>query len=545
MPKCNEVNLADYFKMPNPGLKTYIGRTNSGQSDVYYGTFNHVTSEKDVHEVAQAWMNILSGMDSKYESLLKYETEQMGKIGPMSYQLPLADRLKDVESYYEDILLPSEPIDQSAISAVITEFSKVRGTNVRSVARTWDKMDKSKNSGSPFFTKKKFAFPKSFPWHVAEVPNSYNNRYRGYVQDLKDILRRSETYSAAALLGWRGQSGGPSVDDVKQRVIWMFPLVYSVEELRVYQPLIEQMQKHELVAPWLGTDAVDARMTQLFDTKSKDDLVVCTDFSKFDQHFNADMAEAAELIVGSLLARNKTTRDWMRRIFPVKYHIPLICNEETMYVGRHGMASGSGGTNFDETMTHRALQYEAAIRNNSRLNLNSMCLGDDGVITYPGITVEQVMQAYSSHGQDMNEDKQYVSTHEAIFLRRWYDSNYRVEGICVGVYPTMRALNSLMHQEKYYNPEIWSKEMVALRQLSIIENCKYHPMRDQFAEFCMERDKFRLGLDIPGFLDNIGALAKKSIEFMPDFLGYLRGLNRDSETRGIESWWIVNYLKSK
>lgn len=86
--------------------------------------------------------------------------------------------------------------------------------------------------------------------------------------------------------------------------------------------------------------------------------------------------------------------------------------------------------------------------------------------------------------------------------------------------------------------------MVALRQLSIIENCKYHPLREEFAQFCMKRDKYRLGIDIPGFLDNIERIASESIELMPDFLGYTKSMSKSDKAYGINSWWIVNYLRS-
>lgn len=323
----------------------------------------------------------------------------------------------------------------------------------------------------------------------------------------------------------------------------MFPFAVSIAELQCYQPLIEQMQYHGLVAPWISSEAVDANITRMFDSKNPKDLVICTDFSKFDQHFNQDMANGASYIISKLLASNSFTREWLSEVFPIKYHIPLLLDANQLMVGLHGMASGSGGTNFDETMAHRALQYEAAQSANSKLNINSMCLGDDGVLTYPGIDVEHVMQTYTSHGQEMNAAKQYVSTHDCIFLRKWHDTNYRVNGICVGVYPTMRAINSLCEQERYYDPEVWSKEMVALRQLSIIENCKYHPLFEEFVQFCMKGDRYRLGLDIPGFLDNIAKLAKESTDLMPDFLGYTRSLQGEAD-RGISEWRVVKYLKA-
>lgn len=89
-----------------------------------------------------------------------------------------------------------------------------------------------------------------------------------------------------------------------------------------------------------------------------------------------------------------------------------------MIVGPHGMGSGSSGTNADETLGHRTLQHEAARRQGQMLNINSQCLGDDGILSYPGITVEDVVDTYTSYGMDMNPEKQYAAVDNTVYLRR-------------------------------------------------------------------------------------------------------------------------------
>ncbi len=118
-----------------------------------------------------------------------------------------------------------------------------------------------------------------------------------------------------------------------------------------------------------------------------------------------------------------------------------------------------------------------------------------------------------------------------------------MNGVCVGVYSTFRALGRLRYLERYMDPDVWSPTMVALRQLSILENVKFHPLRNEFLEFCMARDKYRLGVDIPGFLDSLPELAKEAIDYMPDFLGYTKTLQGEGPS-GISNWWVVQQLKS-
>nr|UDL14579.1 MAG: putative RNA-dependent RNA polymerase [Jiangsu picobirnavirus 88] len=520
-------------------LRTYLTNAGKGNSKIYTAPF---AGDTPIEDVMSEWDNTLKSISAEWPSLYEFEKDLANKVGPLSIQKPIRDRLDDIRHYYEDILLSSKPISEQAIDATLKEFSVIRGLRVRSQKKTLDLMKKSTSSGSPWFTKKRNVLQDILPCDVLW----YGGRHPGV-----DALIQDVPWSQPAVLGWRGQEGGMSADDVKQRVVWMFPFAVNLCELQVYQPLIEAAQKSNLVAPWVSNDAVDVNVTKLFDTKGKNDLIVCTDFSKFDQHFNEDMANCAESLLRGILTANQDSERWLDHVFPCKFFIPLAWEAGkrgdyeyvTYFQGRHGMGSGSGGTNADETLAHRALQHEVALHSDQKLNPYSMCLGDDGILTYPGITVEDVVESYQSHGQECNLSKQYASTQDCVFLRRWHHEKYRPNGTCAGVYSTMRAIGRLRYLERFMDPEFWGAEMVALRQLSIIENCKWHPLFTEFIQFCMKRDKFRLGLDIPGFMDNISKLAIEATDHMPDFLGYTKTLQGEGPD-GIESWEVVKYLKS-
>nr|UDL14533.1 MAG: putative RNA-dependent RNA polymerase [Hubei picobirnavirus 53] len=551
MPKNIEIKFEDCFNLPNPGLRSYFDIVRKGQPDEYRTTF---AKGSTVQEVLSDWEPFVNQLADKWPTLVDFENDLRKKVGPMSIMKPLSERLEDIDHYYDDILLPSTPLSERSVKAVIAEWSAIRGLQVRRQSQTIDLMKKSTNSGAPFFTKRrnvvaKTRFCNTFLNTACDPSESLIHMYQGankfsYVHEPGHW---TNFWNACAVLGWRGQEGGPAVDDVKQRVVWMFPFAVNICELMVYQPLIEAAQIANLVPAWVSMEAVDQRITNLFDTKGPEDLVICTDFSKFDQHFNKSLQDAAHDILESIFTHSSpaTGMDWwLKDVFPIKYCIPLAYDYGKVRTGLHGMASGSGGTNADETLAHRALQYEAAQSAGQRLNLNSQCLGDDGILSYPGITVEDVVHVYTAHGLEMNESKQYASKQDCTYLRRWHHKDYRIDNVCVGVYSTYRALGRLCEQERYYDPEVWGSKMVALRQLSIIENVKNHPLRDQFAEFCMKRDKYRLGIDIPGFLDNIQDIAKEAIDLMPDFLGYTKSQQKSADV-GISSWWIVKYLKSK
>lgn len=531
MPKINESRYFHASFMDNPNLRSWFGKVTKGQSKVFDTPF---AKGESTEAMLREWKKTLVSISSRWPSLWAFEMDLASKVGPMSVEKPLSQRLSDIDHYYEGILLPSEPIDHSAVAATISEVTRMRGLEVRSQGRTVELMKKSTNSGSPFFVKRRTVVNKTTPCSVT------------YYKDEVEQILHGRRWNACAVLGWRGQEGGPKPDDVKQRIVWMFPFAVNIAELQVYQPCIEAAQRFNIIPAWVSMEAVDQRVTAMFDTKAAKDLVVCTDFSKFDQHFNAHMQEAALQVLTAILSRGMTSTEWLVNVFPIKYMIPLAYDWGKVRFGKHGMGSGSGGTNCDETFAHRALQYEAAIRQRARLNPNSQCLGDDGVLTYPGITVEEVVRSYTSHGLEMNADKQYASTQDCVYLRRWHHKDYRIDGVCAGVYSTCRALGRLRYLERYMNPQWWDAKAVALRQLSILENCKFHPLREQFVDFCMKRDKYRLGIDIPHFLDDIETIAQEKIENMPDFLGYTKTLQSQGDPLGgIKNWWIVNYLKSK
>lgn len=522
------LSMSRCFDLPNPGLRAYFERVRAGQPDEYRTPWY---KDRPLHAIADNWFDQLeSGLAKTWPSLLEYETDQKAKIGPMSVMKPLSERMDDIAAYYDCISLKSEPVSQDALSRTVEDFMDVVGLRLRSLDRTMANMKLSTNSGSPFFTKRK------------EV--MFEGNLRCSRPGVSTTVTNRGSWFNTAVLGWRGQEGGPDVEDVKQRVVWMFPFEINVRELQLYQPLIEGAQHSEIVPAWVSNDCVDKYITKMFDSKSPKDDIVCTDFSKFDQHFNASMQGMAKWILEHLVTTTEIRNFvWLEEIFPIKYNIPLCYDWNQFRTGWHGMASGSGGTNVDETLAHRALQHQAALDAGVKLNPNSQCLGDDGILTFSGIDVKSVMRTYEKCGQEMNPDKQHVSKQDCIYLRRWHHLNYKIDGINVGVYPTMRALGRLAEQERFYDK--WSPEMVALRQLSILENCKFHPMRDEFADYCMKGDKFKLGLELPGFFDKLVKHVKEAIDYMPDFLGYTRSIESRDPSSGINDWWIVNYLKSK
>ena len=520
-------NLGNWFKLPNPGLRAYFSHVVEGQPEDYRPPFWRGSSRETVLD---RWNDKLDALrvNMRMPGLAEFEAEMRTKVGPLSVQRPLRQRVESIEHYYTLIGAKSVPIDPRAIELTWKAYSRSGGVRLKSTREVVANMRLSTNSGTPYFIKRRSALKDTMKYLTFD-----------YISPTE-----LDGYQMAAVLGWRGQEGGPTDDDVKQRVVWMMPFSVNIIEGTAYQPLIASWQKNGINSAYISMRAVEEKITRLFDTKG-DEYVVVTDFSKFDQHFNSDLQDAARTLISKLLTTDNQSETWIKEIFPYKYEIPLICSGDLMFSGKHGMASGSTGTNFDECCAHTAMQHECALLNGATLNPFSNAYGDDGYLSFKGIDVDKVISTYSSHGQEMNPDKQSVDKHSAVYLRRYFHDSYRdSKGIMLGVYSTNRALGRLLGQERYYDPDIWSAEMVILRALSIIENCKWHPAFHEFIDFCMLGDRYRLGLSIPGFFERLESKVKEANELIPDFLGYTKTLMGD-DASGINNWEVVKYLKSR
>nr|AVA30696.1 RNA-dependent RNA polymerase [Picobirnavirus sp.]AVD97020.1 RNA-dependent RNA polymerase [Picobirnavirus sp.] len=491
---------------------------------------------KDITEVLKEWNHTLSKLKKTMPGLYSFEEELGEKVGPRSYKVPFAERLDDLAAYYEyyESSVNATAISEVAIKRALKRWNG-RKLRMSDQSNTLTQMKLSTSSGSPYLAKRKDCINETVPCTV--------------YQDGKftRIILPNFDGNTCAIPGWRGQEGGLDLEDVKQRIIAMMPFSVNVCEHQVYKPLTKAAQSAGIRAPWISLSEVDRRMTMLFDTKSSDDLVICTDFSKFDQHFGKPCQEAAEYYLNELFASTDQFRTWLKNVFPIKYHIPFLTSYGYVQFGRHGMASGSGGTSADETNVHESLQEEAALNSGTVLNKYSMALGDDGVLSFPGITVDKVLRSYTAHGLEMNESKQYVSTTEATFLRRYYSSSYRPDGIMRGVYSTNRAIGKVRYMERWVDEkkldaaQISKPEYYVLRELSILQNLEWHPLRFEFAEFCIKGDhEWGLGTLIPGFFEKIEKTAQRLSAVMPDWVGYNQ--SEMSKSTGIQDWWIVQYL---
>lgn len=523
-------NLGLISKLPNPGLHSFLNNNENGViQDIRTPLFNKAPREQIISE----WLNIINQSSNKL--LLEQvndEYDQSHKIGRFSAMFPFSERFESVKSYYTNAQFSFNEIYNDIVDVgtnnYLKQFNKYKSTiRLQTPNKVSRDIPLSTNSGLPEFIKRSLALEDSL--------NRINSHIYSTPSSLDDYLS-----SMNCVLGWRGQQ----VD--KQRVVWMFPLDLNIIESMYYKPFIKLIQNCKLKPEFISQELVEQNITRLFDT-SQGQLIVATDFDMFDAHFNSKLQDLA-FDCKLFFVNKEVDRNFIMASHYRKFDIPILCTHDIMFTGHHGMSSGSTGTNMDENYSHGIMQHCAAVANGSVLNPYSSVLGDDGVLSYPGITVDNVAQVYSSiFGQKINQSKQTVSKIYTKYLQRMYHKHYRnKQGTILGVYPTMRALGRLLAQERYYDPAIWNSDMVVLRSLSIIENCNRHPLFNDFIEFVLNGDKYKLGINIPGFFDKYGRLNEEKLySMLPGSISYSRLQNSSTRLNGISNWKVFRYLVNK
>lgn len=501
-----KINLRDWTQL-SPELYNYLDHLKYGQSEVFRTPF---WNKAPMPSVVKEWMKVVlkHDLNSKMPGLLEVELEQSKKVGPYSVIPPSAKRMDTLMEYWEPVE-GDVAISDFALKQVEAMFPSDLTLWERD--RVVEEMRLNTSAGLPYYMKRRKALT------IYEQTNW------------------EQFYPFMAIWGTRVQPGGPSVADEKVRSVFMMPFHLNVEEGAYYYPLLEYEQKANL--PFAINDLrwTEKRITSMFDTKPAKQLVVNTDFTGFDQHFREPMQNGAHRILSHAFSG---AEEKINKSFWYKYQLPLLISKDKAIFGKHGMGSGSTGTNPDENLSHKALQFEAAEEAGEELHPDSLVLGDDGILTFKGITADAVMKTYTKHGLVMNESKQYVSSNSAKYLQRYYHVSYRdKEGIMLGVYPSFRALGRLLAQERFHNPKFWGPREVTLRALSIMENCNNHPLFEEFIQFVLKGDKYRLGKKIPGFYQNIESSWE---EYKANH--ETESYTQRNEKTSIRDWRVVRYL---
>lgn len=398
---------------------------------------------------------ILKGWDEEFNknseainvNLNELEMSNRSKFGPRSIAVPWVERKENVMQYYND-----KSVQVKAITPGNNTFRPLSITNAISYLKP------NTNSGLPFLSKKKSVF-----------------------RDVSENFSYYLDKEFPAVLFTRTQ------ENRKTRNVWGYPIADTIQEMRYYRIVLEYQSKVAWRSALVSPEAVDLAVTKLMNYARDNSLtLVSIDFSLYDASCVKDLIVSSFVYIKSLFQTA-----WHKEIDQVAkrmYSIGLV-TPDGILEGNHGVPSGSTFTNECDSI----IQYQVSQEYYEDL-FNFQIQGDDGI--YAVRDPDSFLDHFKKYGLTVNKDKSYTSNSFCTYLQLLYDEEYRAsDGIIHGIYPTYRALLRICYQERFdsFKKEgITGKDYYAIRTLSILENCKHHPLFHNLCDYVIGLDKYSL-----------------------------------------------------
>jgi hypothetical protein len=438
-------------------LANHLGKLLVGSKEVY---LTPLAKKAIPIEVYVDWSDILHANKHKMNSdLLELEDANESKFGPRSKSQPWHERVASLSASYSCQ-------DENHIPRF--HHSPGDGTNCCvSLNEAVQKAKLNTSSGLPFLTKKAKA--------LVETVENFNK--------LLDRRDPGMVYTRTAEKGkTRNTIGYPFVDTLLEA---MFYIPYlEVERLLYYRAA--------LVSPHL----VAQRMTEIIQSAiATDRIIYSVDFKGFDASVLYQYIILAFEDIKSCFA--PSFHEYIDYICERMYTIELV-TPGRVFRGKHGIPSGSGWTNAIDSK----IQIGIALLNSFISELECQVQGDDGVYIMLKEQIEQFVSTFTYAGLKLEKSKSKISTNCAVFCQQLYHIDYiDEEGVINGIYPTWRAINRLLYMERFVNFKslgLQGKDYFGIRSLTILENCRYHPLFEELVRYVLSKEKFSMDVSNDG-----------------------------------------------
>lgn len=428
-------------------LSIIISRLKSGDESVL---ITPVGKRVGPDELFASWTRVFDANVSKMNDvLIGIEKSQMEKFGPRSIAKPLSEIESEALSTFDMPNVNCDHLDRKPLSS--SDKGIIRPASLNTA---FDNLRKDTNSGLPYLRKTGLI-----------------------IDDLKGNLLREydEDYPAVPFV--RTQEQG------RTRIVNGFPKSDIVIESTYFIPLFNYYRKQPCFSAMIGPSAVSSNITRLISESVRLGLpCVSGDISRFDFSFGTDLQNAVFDEFGYLVQDG-----YQSGLNEIAYRFgnkPLIIGDNICY-GPHGIPSGSQFTNLVGSVGNRKvcdLPTEL-----------TQFLGDD----FAAVTgkPEDLFDKYSSCGLELNREKTVIANGYFLYLQNLFHPDYMEDGEIKGVYPTYRALNRLIYPERFSDFESFDldgKSYFAIRSLSILENCRYHPLFEKFVTWWLKYEKYAI-----------------------------------------------------
>ncbi|APG78172.1 RdRp [Beihai picobirnavirus 7] len=433
-------------KQVENSVSSNLRRVVSGSEDVLTSP---IVKRKAPEDILKGWDEIVKeNLSAMNADLINLEESNKLKFGPRSIAAPWGERTDGVLSYFAEDTLFTPPT-----------VSKVPRRNLRPIseAKALGFLKNSTNSGLPYYTKK---------GKVKEIYSTMQS----------PLLSRKDP----CVMFTRTQ------EQRKTRTVWGYPMADTLREMQYYEPILGYQRKLNWRNSLSGPDAVNRKMSDLV-TKaiSSDQYLLSIDFSAYDASVKTTL--------------QKASFDYFKSLYQADYHEEIddiatrfntigLVTPDGIIDGPHGVPSGSTFTNEVDSVAQYLIATEYGLSSD-----NFDIQGDDGayVVSDP----DSLKDYFRKYNLVVNDDKSYISKDYLIYLQNLYHKDYMRDGIIGGIYPTYRALNRIVYLERFTDfleDDLKGQDYFSLRTISILENCKFHPLFEELVKYVASLDKYKL-----------------------------------------------------
>lgn len=478
-------------------LSNNLSRIYSGNSEVY---ITPIAKEHTPEKIIAEWNTVFQASKSEMnDPLISLEEAQIEKLGPRSLSVPWSERWKSVNEYFEKFRGDTVNIESFPDSPRRNFLRPISFQNAMKL------MKNNTSSGLPYFVKQ------------GKIKERVLN-------EIDELISRKDP----CVLFTRTQ------EQLKTRDVWGYPMADKLNEMRFYKPILEYQRKLHWRSALTGPDCVNRKITHIINGAISDHLsLYSVDFSGYDKSLKLELQQLAGNYYKSLF--QPIYHDEIDDIVNRKATIGLVTPDGVM-TGPHGVPSGSTFTNEDDSVIQRIVSRSSGCVIDDLFD----CQGDDGAYCLNESKISSFNNAFTKLGITVNEDKSHISNNYLIYLQNLYHPDYQRNGIITGVYPTYRALNRILYQERWEDFEdygIKGSDYYSIRTISILENCKEHPLFEKLVRLVLKYDKYKLSVSRKGI--------KQYVEMMSDSSGtegiYINQYGDD--LKGIRSFKTFQMIK--
>lgn len=405
------------------------------------------------------WDVIFEDNTAKMNStLLDLERSNRSKFGSRSEQVPWAQRVDSLRDSFSNQDESHKP-----------RYKRLIGESRLSPATLEEAVERIKiqsSAGLPFLCSKGRAKPT-------------------LLSDLDKYLDRRDPCTLLT----RTQEGK------KTRNVWGYPFADALHEMKFYYPLLNQQKQKKYRAALVSPDTVSECITELIlKARSSNRFIYSVDFSAFDASVKFQYIIAAFEYIKSCFAPmfGQFITEICERFYTIGIVTPLA-----VFRGKHGVPSGSTFTNEIDSI----VQIMIALVNDFIREDECQVQGDDGVYIMLLDHLQEFKDSFTYTGLLLNEGKSFISKDFAVYCQNLFHIDYIKDDLIGGIYPTYRAINRILFQERFVNFKkqgISGKDYYAIRCYSILENCKHHPLFEELVRFILAREEYTLEMSDEG-----------------------------------------------